>query len=100
MNDSWNKSFLLAPCHDLSFDIYLLQVKKEEIWLSPMTKAPTPTEKSKMLHDNTKTPSKTSITQRLRTDLGRSVGGNDSHPTGVLKPVNGIPTLPLTTRVV
>ena len=25
---------------------------------------------------------KTSITQRLRTDFGRSVWGNDSHPTG------------------
>ena len=34
-----------------------------------MTKAPTPTEKSKKQHDN----AKTSITQRLRTDLGRSV---------------------------
>ena len=31
-------------------------VKKEEIWLSPMTKAPTPTEKSKKQRDNTKTP--------------------------------------------
>ena len=39
-----------------------------------MTKAPTPTEKSKKQHDNTKTPPKTSITQRLRTDLGRSAG--------------------------
>ena len=38
-----------------------------------MTKAPTPTEKSKMQRENTKTPPKTSITQRLRTDLGRSV---------------------------
>ena len=39
-----------------------------------MTKAPTPTEKSKKHRDNTKTPPKTSITQQLRTDLGRSVG--------------------------
>ena len=50
------------------------QEKKEEIWLSPMTKAPTPTEKSKKQCDNTKTPPKTSITQRLRIELGRSVG--------------------------
>ena len=50
-----------------------VQEKKEEIWLSPMTKAPTPTEKSKKQRDNTKTPPKTSITQRLRTDLGRLV---------------------------
>ena len=39
-----------------------------------MTKAPTPTEKSKKQRETTKTPPKTSITQRLRTDLGRSVG--------------------------
>ena len=49
------------------------QVKKEEIWISPMTKGPTPTEKSKKQRDNTNTPPKTSITQRLWTDLGRSV---------------------------
>ena len=48
--------------------------KKEEIWLSPMTKAPTPPEKPKKQHDNTQMPPKTSITQWLRTDLGRSVG--------------------------
>ena len=41
--------------------------KKEEVRLSPMTKAPIPTE-------NSKPPLKTSISQRLRTDLGRSVG--------------------------
>ena len=39
-----------------------------------MSKAPTPTEKPEKQRDNTKTPPKTSITQRLRTDLGRSVG--------------------------
>ena len=39
-----------------------------------MTKAPTPTEKSKKQHENTKTPPKTSISQQLQTDLGRSVG--------------------------
>ena len=42
--------------------------EKEEIWLSPLTKATTPTEKSKKQCENTKTPPKTSITQRLRTD--------------------------------
>ena len=65
-----------------------------------MTKAPTPTEKFKKQRDNTKTPPKTLITQRLRTDLGRSVGGNDSYPTGVVKPVYGIPTFPLTAQAV
>ena len=49
--------------------------------------------------DNTQTPPKTSITQRLRTDLGRSVGVT-SHPTGVVKPVYGYPTFPLTATAV
>ena len=35
-----------------------LREKKEEIWLSPMTKAPTPTEQSKKQRGNTKTPPK------------------------------------------
>ena len=49
--------------------------KKEEIWLSPMTKAHKPTEKSKKQRDNTKNAIKITppITQRLRTDIGRSV---------------------------
>ena len=42
--------------------------------LSPMTNALTLTEKSKKQRDNIKTPPKSSITQRLWTDLGRSVG--------------------------
>ena len=37
-----------------------------------MTKAPTPTEKSKKQRDNIKNATKTLITQRLRTNLGRS----------------------------
>ena len=48
--------------------------KKEEIWPSPMTKAPTPTEMSKGQSDNTNNATKSSINQQLRTDLGRSVG--------------------------
>ena len=40
-----------------------------------MAKAPTPTEMSKGQSDNTKkTATKNSITQRLRTDLERSIG--------------------------
>ena len=39
-----------------------------------MTKAPTPTEMSKGQSDNTNNATKNSIKQRLRTDLGRSVG--------------------------
>ena len=41
--------------------------KKEEIWFSPMTKAPTPTEMSKGQSDNTNNATK-------KFDLGRSVG--------------------------
>ena len=65
-----------------------------------MTEAPTPTEKSKKQRDNTENATKnfdyTTIADRLRTVSW----GNDSHPAGVVKPVNGIPTLPLTTTVV
>ena len=64
-----NKTYLILILKNAFF-----KEKKEEIWLSPMTKAPTPIEKSKNQGDNIKTPPKTSITQRLRTDLGRSVG--------------------------
>ena len=39
-----------------------------------MTKAPTPTEMSKRESDNTNNATKSSITQRLQTDLERSVG--------------------------
>ena len=39
-----------------------------------MTKAPTPTEMSKGAVTTQTTPQKSSIKQRLRTDLGRSVG--------------------------
>ena len=44
--------------------------KKKEIWLSPKTEAPIPTENS----TTNSTPPKTSITQRLRNDLGWLVG--------------------------
>ena len=52
----------------------VLKEKKEEIWLSPVTKTPTPTEQSKKQRYNIKTPPKTLITQLLQTNLGRSVG--------------------------
>ena len=47
--------------------------KKKEIWHKPMTKEPSSTQKSKNEHDNTINATKTSITKRLQTDLGRSV---------------------------
>ena len=70
--------------------------KKEEIWLSRITKAPTLTDKSKTQRDVTKTQPKTSITQRLKTGSR----GNDSHQTGVIKPVYGIPTFQQTSTAV
>ena len=57
----------------LETSIYFALEKKEEIWLSSVTKAPSLTDKSKKQRDN-KNATKTSITQRLRADLGRSVG--------------------------
>ena len=76
-----------------------MQRKKEEIWLNPMTKAPTPTENLK----SNVTPQKrhqnsdyTTIADRLRA-LSWT---NGSHPTGVVKPVYWIPTFPLTAKPV
>ena len=68
-----------------------------------MTENPKPTEKSIKQRDNTKAPQKTSITQQLLTDLGRSVGvtsTNNSHPTGMVKPVDECSTFPLTATAV
>ena len=67
------KLYFTWGSHAIDISKVPIQEKKEEIWLSPMTKAPTPTVKSKMQYDNTKAPPKTSITQGLRTNLGRSV---------------------------
>ena len=65
---------LFSNIFDSYFQIIENIDKKEEIWLSPMTKAPTPTEMSKGAVTTQTTPQKSSIKQRLRTDLGRSVG--------------------------
>ena len=78
-----------------------MQEKKEEIRLSPMTRAPTLTEKSKTQRENTKCHQNidyTTIAHRLR----KVSWSKDSHPTGVVKPVYGIPiaTFPLTTKTV
>ena len=98
LRDTIHSSTIVSKC--IGDDGNILnskQEKKEEIWLSPMTKAPTPTEKSIKQRDNTKTsPNYTTIAIRLRTVSW----DNDSHPTGVVKPVYGIPTLPLTAKAV
>ena len=49
-----------------------LKEKKEEIWVNPMTKAPVPAGHKKVKRQH-KDPQKTSITQWLRSDLGRTV---------------------------
>ena len=63
--------------------------KKEEIWLSPMTKTPTPTEKSKGQSDNIDNATKkfdyTAVADRLRTVNWSNYG----HPTGVINLVYG-----------
>ena len=63
--------------------------KKEEIWLSPMTKAPTPAEISKGQSDNTNNATKkfdyTAVADRLRT-VGWS---NYGHPT-IWRQIDGV----------
>ena len=59
----------------------MLKEKKKEIWPSPMTN-PLYQQKTRKPKDNTQTPPKTSILQRLRTDLGRSVGVTSHRFTG------------------
>ena len=89
------------------------QEKKEEIWLSPMTKrkkgryliqsydespyTDRKIQKAMQQHKNaTKNFDYTTIADRLRTISW----GDDSRPSCVVKPVYGIPTFPLTTKAV
>ena len=75
------------------------RLKKEEIRLSPMTKTPTLTENSKSnvtTQNATKNFDYSTIADRLRTVSG----SNNSHPTGVVKPVYECSTFPLTTIAV
>ena len=74
--------------------------EKEDIWLSPMTEALTPTEKSKKQRDNTKNATKTFDYLTIADRLRKVSWGNDSHPAGVVKPVYEISTFPLTAKAV
>ena len=67
-----------------------------------MTNVQTPKEKSKKHRDNIKNATKTSITQRLRTYLGRSVGVTAVIPLVWLNRFTGArrPTFPLTATAV
>ena len=73
--------------------------KKKEIWLSPMTKTPTSAEMSKGQSDNTINATKSSITQRLWTDLRRSVGVTTATQLVWFTGFTG-PTFPLTATAV
>ena len=79
---------------------YCTKFGQKEIWLSPVTKAPTPTEKSKKQRDNIQERHKnfddTMIADRLRTVSW----SNSSHPTGVVKPVYERSTFQLTATAV
>ena len=82
------------PIWDLHMFNLLRKRRKYDsvLWQNPLYQ-----QKIQKPKDNTQTPPKITITQRLRTDLGRSVWVT-SHPTGVVKPVYGYQTFPLTTK--
>ena len=92
------------PCQGynslLSCWIWIIREKKKEIWLSPMTKAPTPRGKSKKQRHNKRNAIKnldyTTIADRLRTVSW----SNCSHWPGVVKPVYERATFPLTATAV
>ena len=89
---------ILATTHKLAF--LRIEEKKEEIWLSPITKAPSPTEKSNKQRDNTKNATKNFYYTTIA-DQHRTVGwSNNSHPTCVVKPVYVRSTFPLTAKAV
>ena len=64
-----------------------------------MTKAPTPTEKSKTQRRDHKNASKNFDYTVIEDPLRTVSWSNNSQPTSVVKPVNGIPTFPHTTTV-
>ena len=80
--------------------LFSVQEKKEEFRPSPMTKAPSPTEKFKKATRQHKNVNKTSITQWLRDDLGRSVEVTAVTPLVWLNGVYERSTFPLTAKVV
>ena len=74
--------------------IYNNKQEKEEIWHSPLTKAPIPTDNSKEQRNNTKVPSNI----RLHNDCGPTQGGQLEQRQSPL--IYGIPTFPLTVKAV
>ena len=86
------RSICLISIPGLKWIIQANVEKKEEIWLSPMTKAHTPTEMSKGQSDNINNATKkfdyTAVADRLRTVSW----SNHSHPTGVVNRFTGPPS--------
>ena len=76
-----------------ALDMYLLFREKEGDLTQSYGKTPYTNRKFENQRTTHKSHQKTSITQRLQTDLGRSVGVT-SHPTGVVKLVYGYCTFP------
>ena len=74
--------------------------KKENIWLIPITKNPTHTEKSKKQRDNTKNATKNSEFTTIADWLRAVSWSNDSDQTGVVNPVYGIPVSSLSAKAV
>ena len=102
----WNarqRTYYWPICSSLFIDRIEIYIDREkgEIWLSLMTKAPTPADLSKGQDDNTNNVTKkfdyTAVADRLRTVSW----SNYVHPTGVVNLVYGpnLPT-PLNSRVI
>ena len=91
-----NASYQILATTQLPF----FQEKKEEIWLSPMTNAPTLTEKSKKQRDNIKNTTKNFDYTTIADQLRSVSWSNSSYQTGVVKPVYERSTFPLTATVV
>ena len=64
--------------------IYNIQEEKEEIWLSSMIKAPTPTEMSKGQNDNTINATNKFYYKAIEDQLRTVSWSNYGHPTGVV----------------
>ena len=95
---NWDAIFFF-PVESKNYEFRFVWREKEGDLTQSYDKNPYTNRKFENQRTTHTTPPKTSITQQLRTDLGRSVGVT-SNPTGVVKPVYGIPTFPLTAKAV
>ena len=84
-----------------SWKLYKINVDKErkkEIWLSTMTKTPIPTENSKINGQHKNATKNFGFCTTISDRLGTFSWSNKSHRTGVVQPLYGYPTFPLTTK--